>query len=166
MASQKINIQDMEITFGSANDLQRGTVVLLRDMFPCKVVELNKAAPGKHGAAKIKVVGIDIFSSKKYDDIFGSSDSVTLPTVKKLDYQVQFLLEDDYLKLLNLSNGEMREDLRVLDKDIASKLKQLYQEIDENEDGKYAVVTVLSAYGQERIISVSAQVIKANHAFH
>jgi len=32
---------------------------------PCKVVDVSHAKPGKHGAAKANIVGIDLFSNKK-----------------------------------------------------------------------------------------------------
>ncbi len=129
-------------------------------------MELHKAAPGKHGPAKIKVIGIDLFTQKKYDDIFGSTDSVSLPTVKKTDYQVQFLLDDGYLKLMNLTSGDMREDLNAPE-DMAEKVEQLYREAEEDQEGhKCLVVTVLSALGMERIVGASLQGIKPNHAFH
>ena len=34
---------------------------------PCKVVETSTSKTGKHGHAKVHMVGIDIFSGKKYE---------------------------------------------------------------------------------------------------
>lgn len=35
--------------------------------FPCKIVEMSTSKTGKHGGAKVHLVGIDIFTGKKYD---------------------------------------------------------------------------------------------------
>lgn len=35
---------------------------------PCKVVNIARSKPGKHGHAKVVLTGIDIFTGKKHDD--------------------------------------------------------------------------------------------------
>jgi len=77
--------EENEISFIVANDLRKGGFVLLRkEKHPCKVMEMRKAKTGKHGGAKIRVVGIDILSGKKYDDIFLSKEQIEIPIVKKI----------------------------------------------------------------------------------
>eukprot|EP00493_Phyllostaurus_siculus_P002912 UN02925 len=36
---------------------------------PCKIVEMSTSKTGKHGHAKVHMVGIDILTGKKYEDI-------------------------------------------------------------------------------------------------
>lgn len=50
---------------------------------PCKVLETAVSKPGKHGSAKLHAVGVDIFTDKKYDDIFGTSSTAWAPIVEK-----------------------------------------------------------------------------------
>jgi translation initiation factor 5A len=55
---------------------------------PCKVVEVHKSKTGKHGNAKMRFVGIDIYTRKKYEDWFPGAESVEIPEVKKYDIRV------------------------------------------------------------------------------
>jgi translation initiation factor 5A len=50
---------------------------------PCKVIETAISKPGKHGSAKIHVLGMDIFTNKKIDDIFSTAETAWTPNVKK-----------------------------------------------------------------------------------
>jgi len=89
-----------EIKFIVANDLRKGGFVLLRKgSHPCKLMELKKSKTGKHGGAKIRVVGIDIISGKKYDDIFLSKEHVSVPAVKKVKYDVVGIDKGEYVTL-------------------------------------------------------------------
>jgi len=54
----------MDKTFGVMKDLKVGKYVLIDDV-PCKVVNIESSAPGKHGAAKMRVTGIGIFRGQK-----------------------------------------------------------------------------------------------------
>lgn len=49
-----------------ANDLRQGGHVLLQSK-PCKINEIKKSKPGKHGHAKVVIFGTDIFTGKKYE---------------------------------------------------------------------------------------------------
>lgn len=51
--------------------------------FPCKVIDYSTAKPGKHGSAKASIVGVDIFTNKKYEDACPTSANVYIPTVTK-----------------------------------------------------------------------------------
>jgi translation initiation factor 5A len=51
--------------------------------FPCKVTEYSTAKPGKHGASKATIVGVDIFSNKKYEDTAPTSATVFMPNISR-----------------------------------------------------------------------------------
>jgi translation initiation factor 5A len=128
-----LTVPSEDVEFFKANDLHKNGHVVLRGSFPCKVVETDWAAPGKHGAAKIRVVGVDLFTSKKYDDIFGSGDNVMVPVIKKIDYQLQFLDDDKYMKLMSLKEAKIRDDMRLNPNDeLSPKIEEMYEEVEGN----------------------------------
>ena len=49
---------------GSVGDLKNGKYVIIDDV-PCKVVDVQKSKPGKHGAAKARVTAIGVFDGSK-----------------------------------------------------------------------------------------------------
>ena len=83
--------------------LRKGGYVILKGR-PCKIVEMSTSKTGKHGHAKVYIpfhvlylykfilqvhlVGTDIFTSKKYEDICPSTHNMNVPRVKRTDYQV------------------------------------------------------------------------------
>ena len=62
-----------------ASSVRKGGYVMLRG-FPCKIVELSTAQPGKHGHSKVHFIGLDVFTGKKYEDISPAKDTVEVIT--------------------------------------------------------------------------------------
>jgi len=115
---------------------------------PCKIVEMSKSKPGKHGAAKIHLVGIDIFSSKKYDEICPSTHQMEVPEVAKFDMILCDVTDDDFVSVMNEDGSVTRDDLKIPAGDLGKKIKEQFGE------GKSLVVTIQSAMGEEAIIAV------------
>ncbi|XP_061100088.1 eukaryotic translation initiation factor 5A-1-like isoform X5 [Conger conger] len=116
---------------------------------PCKIVEMSTSKTGKHGHAKVHLVGIDIFTGKKNEDICPSTHNMDVPNIKRNDYQL-IDIKDGYLSLLT-DSGDVREDLRVpegpLGKDIIAKT-------DAGEE--MMIISVLSAMGEECAVAIKA----------
>jgi len=48
---------------------------------PTKIADYTVSKPGKHGTAKVHFVGVDLFTNKKYEEIFCTSENVMVPNV-------------------------------------------------------------------------------------
>jgi len=116
---------------------------------PCKIVEMSTSKTGKHGHAKVHLVGLDIFTGKKNEDICPSTHNMTVPVVKRTDYQMVSIDDDGFVSLMDES-GNVREDLKVPEGDLGQTIRDAYDK------GVDAMCTVLSACGEEAIIAMKA----------
>ncbi|CAL8241990.1 unnamed protein product [Merluccius merluccius] len=123
---------------------KNGNVVIKKR--PCKIVEMSTSKTGKHGHAKVHIVGIDIFTGKKYEDICPSTHNMDVPNTSRLDYQLVGL-EDGYMSLLK-DNGEQKEDLKLPINDLGKEIQSKF------EAGELFSVTILSAMGEEAAVSI------------
>ncbi|KAH8379249.1 hypothetical protein KR009_003869, partial [Drosophila setifemur] len=114
---------------------------------PCRIVEVSTVKTGKHGHAKVHLVGTDIFTQKKYEDICTSTHNMEVPHVKREDYQLTDISVDGYLTLMS-DNGELREDLKVPKGQLGGSL------CSEFDEGKELLCTVLAACGEECVITM------------
>lgn len=69
------------------SSLSLGAYAMIKG-FPCKVVHRSTSKTGKHGHAKVNLVGLDIFTGRKYEDFHPSTHNIDVPNVRKVDYQV------------------------------------------------------------------------------
>lgn len=89
---------------------------------------------GKHGHAKVHLVGIDIFSGKKYEDMCPSTHNMDVPHVKREDYQLTDI-DDGFLVLMS-DDGDLREDLKIPDGELGVQLRA------DHEMGKDLLVSI------------------------
>merc|ERR1719371_11113 len=81
---------------------------------PCKVVDYSTSKTGKHGHAKAHIIGIDIFTGKKCEDLCPTSHNMSVPNVNKDEYTVMDVGDDGTLSLLTAA-GEPKDDLNLPD---------------------------------------------------
>jgi translation initiation factor 5A len=91
----------------SVKDLKPGKFILI-DNIPCKVVEIDSSAPGKHGAAKVRITAIDIFEGKKKTLLKPSGSDVEAPVIIKKKAQV-VSISDSTVQLMDLETYETFE---------------------------------------------------------
>lgn len=113
---------------------------------PCKIVEMSTSKTGKHGHAKVHMIGLDIFTQKKNEDICPSTHNMEVPNVSRKDYQLLDASDDGYLSLMD-DAGNTRDDMKLPDDEIGLEIKTALEE------GRDILVTVLSACGEEAVIA-------------
>merc|ERR1711915_151056 len=70
-----------------AGEIRKGSHLMIKG-HPCKCVEVSTSKTGKHGHAKAHIVALDIFTTKKYEDLCPTSHNVSVPFVKRNEMQV------------------------------------------------------------------------------
>jgi translation initiation factor 5A len=114
---------------------------------PCKVIEMSTSKTGKHGHAKVHLVGMDIFTNKKYEDLCPSTHNIDVPNVTRSDFQLIDISDDGFATLMN-DKGDTRDDLQLPDSELGQKIREEYPKEDNT-----VIVTVMAAVGEEQIIA-------------
>ncbi|XP_062619273.1 LOW QUALITY PROTEIN: eukaryotic translation initiation factor 5A-1-like [Saccostrea cucullata] len=128
------------------SSLRKNGHVVIKDR-PCKIVEMSTSKTGKHGHAKVHMVGIDIFTQKKYEDICPSTHNMNVPIVKRQDYQLIDIGNDGTPSLME-ENGTLKDDMNLPAGDLGDEIKKRW----ENQES--LLLTVTSAMGEEHITGI------------
>ncbi|KNH05062.1 translation initiation factor eIF-5A family protein [Perkinsela sp. CCAP 1560/4] len=128
-----------------AGSIKKGDVVIL-DGFPCKVVDMSTSKTGKHGHAKAHIIGLDIFDTRKHEEVCPSSHNMQGVVMKRQEYKVMDI-EGDQLTLM-MDDGSMKEDLDLpKDPELSEKIRSAHEENGE------VTVAVITAMGTEAVTS-------------
>jgi len=87
---------------------KNGFVLLNNNQNPCKIVSMSTSKTGKHGGAKVHMVGIDIFNGKKFEELCGSTANMNVPDIDRYDLQLCDIVHEDF-------NGNTIKTCNVLD---------------------------------------------------
>ena len=128
----------------AAGNIKKNGYVILKG-FPCKVVDVSISKTGKHGHAKAHIVGLDIFTAKKYEDISTTSHNMQVPNVDRYEYQLTDINKEGYVAIMD-EEGNVREDLRLPEGELGETIKEKFEE------GSELDVVVLSAMGHDQIM--------------
>jgi translation initiation factor 5A len=115
----------------------------------CKIVEMSTSKTGKHGHAKVHMVGLDIFTGKKCEDICPSTHNMQVPNVTRKELEVIDLSEDGFFSMMS-EEGETRDDLRLTENcqpNTPDAIKELLKAAEAA--GERVVATVWKAMGEE-----------------
>jgi translation initiation factor 5A len=132
------------IEHDAANQVKKGGYCLIKD-HPCKVIETNWSKPGKHGAGKIQMIGIDIFTGKKVETSSPSTHNVEIPVVKRRDVQLLDIGEEGYLSVLDGEDSHEKLKLPEHPEGLADKIREAFEE------GSDVDLVVTSAMGNEQV---------------
>lgn len=70
-----------------AGTLKEGHCIVIEGA-PCKIVEVEKSKPGKHGAAKVRIVAIGLFDGVRRSLVSPADAKVEVPIIEKRRGQV------------------------------------------------------------------------------
>jgi translation initiation factor 5A len=133
------------LTDWSEIKLRNGGYVIINGR-PCHVISLIRSKIGKHGHTKTSIMGIDLFTDKKYEAHMPTSHEIQIPIVIRTEYSL-ICINEQYTQLVD-SRGNMREDVEIGDDETSKNLVNLYQSSEDNQ----IMVTILTALGETRIV--------------
>ncbi|MCS7116015.1 MAG: translation initiation factor IF-5A [Nitrososphaerota archaeon] len=102
--------------------LRVGSYIVL-DGEPCRIVEFEKSKPGKHGSAKVRVVGIGLFSDSKKSYVSPAESQVEVPIIEKRSGQVIALMQNS-VQLMDLETFEVFETDMPKEEELKKNLTQ------------------------------------------
>lgn len=111
---------------------------------PCKIVDMSTSKTGKHGSAKVNLVGVDIFTGKKYEDFSPSTHNMDVPHVVRKEYQLVDI-EDGFLSLIT-DSGDTKSDVKLPEAELGEQIKADF------EAGKDLMVSVVKAMNEEHCL--------------
>jgi translation initiation factor 5A len=89
---------------------------------PCRITEYDTSKPGKHGAAKARIVGVGVFDGQKRPHVGPVSMQVHVPLIDKRAGQIISITGSNF----QLMDSETFEtlDADLVDEEIEGKLQQ------------------------------------------
>jgi translation initiation factor 5A len=100
--------------------LRRGSYIIVDDE-PCRIVDLTKSKPGKHGSAKARIVAVGIFDGAKRSFVKPVDANVEVPMIDKRSGQV-FSVTSSGVQIMDLETYEYVDAPFPEDKDLKAKL--------------------------------------------
>ncbi|RLI42000.1 translation initiation factor IF-5A [Candidatus Bathyarchaeota archaeon] len=94
---------------------------IIVDGEPCRIVDLTKSKPGKHGAAKARIVAIGIFDGVKRSFVKPVDANVEVPIIEKRTGQV-FAMTPSGVQIMDLETYEYLDASFPEDEDLKAKL--------------------------------------------
>lgn len=89
---------------------------------PCRIIEYDTSKPGKHGAAKARIVGVGIFDGQKRPHVSPVSMQVHIPLIDKRAGQI-ISITGDQVQLMDSETFETI-DVQMIDEEVQGKLEQ------------------------------------------
>lgn len=129
-----------DVRIVEVSSLKVGKYVLIDDA-PCKIVDLSKSKPGKHGEAKVRIVGIGVFDDRKRELFKPAGHKVHAPVIDKRTAQVLTVVGDS-VQLMDMETYETFE----LDMPAEAELR--------NNISEGVEVFYISAVGQKKILQI------------
>ncbi|MBI2006826.1 MAG: translation initiation factor IF-5A [Nitrosopumilales archaeon] len=89
---------------------------------PCRIVEYDTSKPGKHGAAKARIVGVGIFDDQKRPHVGPVSMQVHVPLIDKRMGQI-ISITDSAIQVMDSETFETL-DMNMIEDELKGKIQQ------------------------------------------
>ncbi|MBS7659438.1 MAG: translation initiation factor IF-5A [Candidatus Bathyarchaeia archaeon] len=100
--------------------LKEGGYVII-DNEPCRIVEITKSKPGKHGSAKARIVAIGVFDGVKRSIVKPVDATAEVPIIEKRSGQV-FAITSSSVQIMDLETYEYLDAPFPEDEELKAKL--------------------------------------------
>lgn len=94
---------------------------MMIDNEPCKIVDITKSKPGKHGAAKARIVAIGVFDGQKRQFVKPVDANAEVPMIDKRAGQV-FAVTPTGIQIMDLETYEYIDAPFPDEEDVKEKL--------------------------------------------
>jgi translation initiation factor 5A len=94
---------------------------MLIDGEPCRIVDVTKSKPGKHGAAKARIVAIGVFDNQKRQFVKPVDSNAEVPLIDKRVGQV-FAVNPNGIQIMDLETFEYLDAPFPDEEDLKAKI--------------------------------------------
>lgn len=94
---------------------------MIIDNEPCRIVDITKSKPGKHGSAKARIVAIGVFDGQKRQFVKPVDGNVEIPIIDKRPGQV-FAVNPNSVQIMDLETYEYVDAPFPEEEDLKAKL--------------------------------------------
>ena len=101
--------------------LKKGGYITIDDE-ACRIVDLAKSKPGKHGSAKIRVVAVGVFDGVKRNFVKPVGSQVEVPIINKREGQI-ISTSVNTVQVMDLETYQIFEQALPEDQEIKSKIR-------------------------------------------
>jgi len=94
---------------------------MIIDNEPCRIVDITKSKPGKHGSAKARIVAIGVFDNQKRQFVKPVDSNAEIPIIDKRTGQV-FAVNPNGVQIMDLETFEYLDAPFPEEEDLKAKL--------------------------------------------
>jgi translation initiation factor 5A len=94
---------------------------IIVDGEPCRIVDITKSKPGKHGSAKARIVAVGIFDGAKRSLVKPVDATADVPIIEKRSGQI-FAVTSSSLQIMDLETYEYLDAPYPEEEDLKAKL--------------------------------------------
>ena len=134
---------------GQCGMLQQGGFVVIEHR-PCKIMDKCIQIIGKHGQAKIHLIGIDVFTGEKLKATHPSTHNMDVPNVQRKQYQLLDITDNGFLSLVSVDGGVKRV-IKVPEGKIGTDIEHLFRV-----EKKDVYIQILAAMGEDMVVDSPA----------